>query len=359
MNFPITRRDSEHFHGTILGGAVGDALGAPVEFLTIKQIYDQFGPKGIQSYDIAFGRRGAITDDTQMTLFTAEGLVHAACSQHTTGSSNPVESVYQAYLRWLYTQQHHSLPPESTSVSPESFRGEYLEGWLVYEQGLYSKRAPGMTCLSALRSGKCGTTASPINNSKGCGGVMRVAPVGLLCGDENAFQLGCDLAAITHGHPSGYLAAGCLSQVIRDLILGTSLETAVETTLQILREQEHHKECYTRLSQACEFAKSGLPSVEVISQLGAGWVGEEALAISVYCALVHQDDFRSGVLLAVNHSGDSDSTGAITGNILGAFLGVSSIPQAWLEDLELREVIAKVADELYESPEWSERYPPE
>lgn len=175
---------------------------------------------------------------------------------------------------------------------------------------------------------------------------MRVAPAGLLCGEKNAFQLGCDLAAITHGHPSGYLAAGCLSQIIHDLIQGVSLQAAVETALQILREREHHEECYTRLSQACEFAESGAPSVEVVSQLGAGWVGEEALAVSVYCALVHQNNFRSGVLLAVNHSGDSDSTGAITGNILGALLGESGIPREWLDEIELREVISKVADDL-------------
>jgi ADP-ribosylglycohydrolase len=344
---PIGHRcDRDHFRGTLFGGAIGDALGAPVEFLTIEQIHAQYGPKGIQSYDIAFGRRGAITDDTQMTLFTAEGLVQAACSHHSTGSSNPVESVYRAYLRWLYTQDHHSALPELSPVPSEGLKGESLEGWLIHEQGLYSRRAPGMTCFSALRSGKCGTTASPINNSKGCGGVMRVAPVGLLQNVENAFQLGCELAAITHGHPSGYLAAGCLSQIIHDLIHGSSLEASVETTLQILRKQEHHEECYTRLSQACEFAVAGHPSPEVLSQLGAGWVAEEALAISVYCALVYRDDFRSGVLLAVNHSGDSDSTGAITGNILGALLGESGIQQEWLDEIELKEVITQVAAKL-------------
>lgn len=63
-----------------------------------------------------------------------------------------------------------------------------------------------------------------------------------------------------------------------------------------------------------------------IAQLGVGWVGEEALAISVYCALKYQDDFKEAVIAAVNRNGDSDSTGAITGNILGAYLGLSRIP---------------------------------
>ncbi|MBK8809431.1 MAG: ADP-ribosylglycohydrolase family protein [Acidobacteria bacterium] len=63
-----------------------------------------------------------------------------------------------------------------------------------------------------------------------------------------------------------------------------------------------------------------------VSVLGGGWVGEEALAISIYCSLVSENDLSGALLLAVNHSGDSDSTGAITGNILGALHGIGAIP---------------------------------
>jgi len=71
-------------------------------------------------------------------------------------------------------------------------------------------------------------------------------------------------------------------------------------------------------------------------RLGEGWLAEEALAIAVYCALV-AEDFAHGVKLAVNHSGDSDSTRAMTGNILDALVGAAGIPQGWLERLELRD----------------------
>jgi ADP-ribosylglycohydrolase len=80
--------------------------------------------------------------------------------------------------------------------------------------------------------------------------------------------------------------------------------------------------------------------------LGGGWVGEQALAIAVCCALT-AEDFAEGVLRAVNHSGDSDSTGAICGNLLGAQLGEEAIPAAWLAELELREAIARLADDLF------------
>ncbi|MGH9005159.1 MAG: ADP-ribosylglycohydrolase family protein, partial [Acidimicrobiia bacterium] len=90
---------------------------------------------------------------------------------------------------------------------------------------------------------------------------------------------------------------------------------------------------------------------------------EEALAMSVYCALVHSDDIRSALLLAVNHSGDSDSTGAITGNLLGAAWGVAAIPEDLLAGLEGREVIERVALDLHDhcvgdGPRDWERYPP-
>jgi ADP-ribosylglycohydrolase len=95
--------------------------------------------------------------------------------------------------------------------------------------------------------------------------------------------------------------------------------------------------------------------------MGGGWVGEEALAISLYCALVAGDDFTHGLLLAVNHSGDSDSTGSITGNILGLRLGRQAIPERWLAELELRDVIETVAIDLArldsDSPEFARKYP--
>lgn len=84
---------------------------------------------------------------------------------------------------------------------------------------------------------------------------------------------------------------------------------------------------------------------------GQGWIAEEALAISIYCSLVAQD-FRHGVLMAVNHDGDSDSTGAITGNLLGATLGVKSMPEEWLAPLELRAVISEFAEDLYAFKDW-------
>ena len=81
-------------------------------------------------------------------------------------------------------------------------------------------------------------------------------------------------------------------------------------------------------------------------------IQEEALAVGTYCALTARN-FSEGVIMAVNHDGDSDSTGAIAGNLLGLIWGEEEIPTSWLKRLELRKVITKVADDLYACREWS------
>lgn len=339
------------FAGCLLGGAVGDALGGAVEFQSLEAIRRQFGPGGITEYAPAYGRLGAITDDTQMTLFTAEGLIRAFLRSDTRGVCNPIGVVHHAYVRWLATQGERS---EAFADS-----GEH-DGWLYRQRGLHARRAPGNTCLSALRGD--GSELRAGNDSKGCGGVMRVAPVGLVA--DRPFQMGCEVAAITHGHPTGYLAAGFLAHTVGELVKGTDLPAAIGSAQHELAEHPRHEECAAAVARAVEAAADGEPTAEAVERLGQGWIAEEALAISLYCALQARD-FAHGVALAVNHGGDSDSTGAITGNLLGAWWGKEAIPAWFLADLELREVIEQVAldmarilgDERYREEDL-ERYPP-
>jgi len=345
--------------GCFLGGAVGDALGAPVEFISLDEIRDHFGADGVTGFVEAKGR-GAITDDTQMTLFTAEGLIRAKARYRDRGICDPSSVVHRAYLRWLWTQNVSAAgndDPLTGSVSKA--------GWLVTNVLLHRCRAPGNTCLSALKGGEMGTIEEPLNDSKGCGGVMRVAPVGLMAQDpdfdENPFNLGAEVAALTHGHPSGFLAAGAFALMISCIARGESLPNAVDTAMGELEGHEGHEETHDALQHAVDAATKS-PSAEQLTILGEGWVAEEALAISVYCALTAKD-FLSGVLLAVNHDGDSDSTGAITGNLLGTLHGAEAIPLRLSEGLEGRETIEQLANDflaVIEDPQSLDgrRYPP-
>jgi ADP-ribosylglycohydrolase len=213
-----------------------------------------------------------------------------------------------------------------------------------------------------------GTPEEPINDSKGCGGVMRAAPAGLLrLPPERAFALGCEIAATTHGHPSGFLAAGCLASIVGALVDGASVGGAVAAARGLLVTHPGAGEVDAALAAATSLAAKGTPRAEEIESLGEGWVAEEALAIAVCCALVGErlGEVEPALRLAVNHSGDSDSTGAVTGNLLGARHGRQSLLDDLLLELELRDVVETLAEDLVKevcgvapaTTQWWERYP--
>lgn len=363
-----SKRTKEHLdaiRGCIFGGAVGDALGYSVEFLQEDILFSKYGPKGITEYDRdpASGK-ALISDDTQMTLFTANGLLVG----DTRGSLRGVQGeprfyVAKAYLDWLKTQE------SSINVvnRHECYGIDRGYSWLLDVPELYNRRAPGGTCLSALEREKNGERFEDYieakrNNSKGCGGIMRVAPIAVNYTCEKWLSIeqidkeGAQLAAITHGHSLGYMPAAVLTHIINRIVFppdGISMTLkeivleARDTIAKIFEGDSHLPELNGIIDQAVRLAEHGSANdLENIHELGEGWVGEEALGIALYCALKYHDNFRAGIIAAVNHKGDSDSTGAVTGNILGALLGYKAIPDSWKKDLELSDVILEIADDL-------------
>ena len=192
----------ERITGCLLAGAVGDALGAPVEFQSWTEIRETFGPDGVTD----LGHAARFTDDTQMTLFTAEGLIRALVRGRWRGYLPSAQRRPHAYLRWLYTQgvPWRQAGAEFAADNPRP------DGCLASQPLLHHRMAPGSTCLSALRAGGSGTISRPANNSKGCGAVMRTAPVGFCYPTvSQTWDAACDMAAITHGHPDGIHPPAC------------------------------------------------------------------------------------------------------------------------------------------------------
>ncbi|WAH59470.1 ADP-ribosylglycohydrolase family protein [Pseudomonas silvicola] len=325
----------DRIKGCLLGGAVGDALGAPVEFLEWPVIEARYGRRGIIDFTPAYGRIGAITDDTQMMLFTAEGLLRAYVRGSSRGICHVPGVIHHALLRWLVTQNEQP----ATHVSQD--------GWLISERALWARRAPGTTCISALKASKrLGIPAQ--NNSKGCGALMRSAPCAFFA---NAFEWASEAGQLTHGHPSGYLAAGLFADILQRMAdHGAGLERAVVDSLATHGDKPGMHEVRELLERVLFFVREGYrPTPERISELGAGWVAEEALAIGVWCALM-ADNLEDGIILAVNHSGDSDSTGLVAGHLLGIEYGAAAIPARWFQRLELRAVIERVAEDIERVP---------
>ena len=361
-------KNQNKFRGCLLGGAVGDALGYTVEFRSEEYIFKKYGPEGITSYEPVNGK-ALISDDTQMTLFTASGLLLGT----TRGKTRGIMGSYPSYIAYCYEEWYRTQTEKYPLDCSDSFRCT----WLSHIPELFSRRAPGMTCLSALRDGCRGTMENPVNNSKGCGGIMRMAPIGLYFIDNNFYneeevmRIGVETAALTHGHELGYIPAAAFVHIIRCLAQDGehSIPDAVNDSLTRVRSlfqgAAHLKEFETLMQRAVRLAASDMDDLDAIRALGEGWVAEETLAIAVYCALKYPTDFERGIIAAVNHSGDSDSTGAVAGNIIGANVGLDGIPDRFIRDLELKDIILEIADDLYDDcpaeddvrmEEWRHKY---
>ncbi|MBR4723605.1 MAG: ADP-ribosylglycohydrolase family protein [Clostridia bacterium] len=349
---PAADKILDAVYGCLLGGAYGDALGYPVEFLKLNQIIDKYGEDGITGLILRNGI-AEISDDTQMTLYTANGILNYE-TQTKTGNSNVSLSscVFAAYREWY-----------STQGDPLYFM-ENNKCWIYNVKTLHSLRAPGNTCLSAIAySGGIGSIDCSVNNSKGCGGVMRVAPVGCYFAKESekariAALEGAQVAALTHGHTLGYIPAAFLSCLIYKIISNKAekylldLSYLVSETYKIIYDmfkgREHFTEFEELIKKAIRLSASCEDDKKCIKELGQGWVAEETLAIALYSSLKYDTDFRKAINCAVNHDGDSDSTGAVTGNISGAYSGLSLIDKdrSFVTKLEANDIIFELSQDL-------------
>jgi len=358
----------DKIRGSLIGGAIGDALGYPVEFIySYEGIQKHYGENGITELDATHwwiddsdsnksvsSGKAWISDDTQMTLFTACGLLNAKAQ-----GKAPKYAICEAYIEWLFTQ-----------IGWKSLR--FSDCWIGHVPELNKRRAPGNTCITSLNDILKGK--DPCNSSKGCGGIMRTAPVALygavwrnkpegenpkrrISNIKDVAMIAAEAAEITHQHPLGWLPSALEACLIYRL-LQNNKPTLEDFKAYLAEGYDVLKTLYpgqiesiASLKQLTDKAlllpDSPTSDVENIMTIGEGWVGDEALAIAIYCTAKYFDDFEKAMIASVNHGGDSDSTGAVTGNILGAVVGYDAIPQHFKDKLELHDVILHVADDLW------------
>lgn len=350
MNVMRTHNLKDKCRGSLVGGAIGDALGYPVEFVySFKEIQAKYGDNGIAGYDMSYPwldetlGKALFSDDTQMTLYTAEGLLESERS-----GMPIVPTICNAYLAWFGGQVGKKV-----KISYDSELSKIDE--------LNQRRAPGNTCLSALFSIYSGK--EPMNSSKGCGGIMRVAPVGLYGAAhgwtlEDTAKLAGDAAELTHLHPLSTYSSAALGVIVQlcasaeDPIDKVAFKSIVDKSLEVVRDvygadAPAMEEFQKIVRNALQLEGNPRRDWEIIeNDLGGGWVAEETLAIAVFSVIRHIDDFNSCIVCAVNHGGDSDSTGAVAGNIIGAILGYSAIPDKFTESIQLKDLLITTADAL-------------
>ncbi|MEU0032734.1 MULTISPECIES: ADP-ribosylglycohydrolase family protein [unclassified Streptomyces] len=347
--------------GTLLGTAVGDALGTPLDGLTLEEIRQEYGAEGLNDLAVGHDGRGTVTHLTQLTLFTLDGLVRAQVRRDT-GAWHPPTDLHRAYRRWAATQ---------SDWGPDERRKD--DGWLAREEWLYARRDPARACLTGFGDETMGTLDAPKNPGElGPEAAARSAPFGLLVGWEPQLvvQLAVECAAQTHGHPTAYLAAGAYAVIVHALARGESLDSAVQRALAILAARPGQQPVSDALQHALGAVRQGMPSPARVEDLAGEGTAERLLAVAVYCALVGED-IRHGLCLAVNHGGRSAVAGALTGGLLGALHGETALPPAWLAELEGRPTMLVLADDFAmemtqgpalhspgaSSPGWLARYP--
>lgn len=336
--------------GSITGGAIGDALGYPVEFVySFNDICARYGKEGITEFDMSYPwleseeKKALFSDDTQMTLYTAEGLLEAE------RNGKPIApTVCNAYLAWYAHQAGRKV-----KISYQSKLSEIEE--------LNQNRAPGNTCLSALAAIHAGK--EPQNASKGCGGIMRVAPVGLYgaahdWSPADTARLAGELAELTHLHPLSTYSSAALAVIVQlcasseDTVDKEMFKGIVDKSLKIVSniygaDAAAMDEFRKIVGNAMSLEDDPQSDWQIIEdRIGEGWVAEETLAIALFSTLRHIDDFTGCLISAVNHGGDSDSTGAVAGNIIGAILGDDAIPGKFKKEIQLRDLLLLASDDL-------------
>ncbi|MDE0113908.1 MAG: ADP-ribosylglycohydrolase family protein [Albidovulum sp.] len=312
-------------HASLVGGAIGDSLGAEIEFLPLSEIRRRF-PEGVSELPVHQGLRGAITDDTQMTLFTAEGMIRAHVRGAEKGIFHPPSVVHHALLRWHRTQGGKPRV-ETDNIG------------LISDPRLSERRAPGHTCMSALATSES-YGAPARNDSKGCGTIMRVAPVALMAERDQVRSLAKETSALTHGHPTGQFAAAAWAEMLADVASGIALVESANAMADAYARIEGGTETANAIRAALDKPRDGNP--ETVESLGGGWTAEEALSIALYACLCARS-FDHGLQVALLHSGDSDSTGAIAGNMLGLVEPAATLRHNFAGTIECVDVIARIA----------------
>lgn len=302
---------SDSIAAILFGAAIGDALGWPVEFTSLEDIKAQYGPAGIEDLpDPAL-----ITDDTQMTIALANGLLDAGVSADL---DTRMQAVGRRFAEWrrLQDDPQYSRAPGTASMAGSA---RFAAGASWYESG-------GL-------------------DSKGCGAAMRVAPIGYLYqwDPEQLDAVARSTAMITHRHPTAIASAVGAAAAVRFALDGvqvTDLVRAVyEATLGISDE-------FSDTLLKVGHVGGWVDEEAAMRHIGAGWVGDQAVALALYCVMRYPDDYVGCIRRGANLTGDSDSVASIAGGISAARLGMEAIPAEWRDRIEWRDLLLDLARRL-------------
>ena len=341
----ISRRSA--YRGCLLGLAIGDAMGYPVDTKNISQIQMDYGPNGILGYDLVNGYAD-ITSHTQLAAFSGNGLLLGMTRGQVYGRMGPyVRYAHVAQREWAIGQRRYDQPSRNhcwTFLVPE-FRRRHCTDTRMVE---------------ILNRERIGTLETPVNSYDNPASIASSVSAALFASmarlnQEEADRLGAEIIALTYGSPLAFLPGAVIVHLITRCLQqrGLPLMDLVEEAITALedgfgREHRQTAQVIALIRQAIALSRdfSILPA-DAMEKLKCD-SGAEVLAGAIYAALIYEKDFDSAMIVAVNHSGRSSAVGAIAGAILGARVGEENLPEFYLEGLEVLPVIRALADDLYQ-----------
>lgn len=317
----ISRIEKDHFRGCLLGGATADA----------------------KAYGEREDGKDLISDNTQMSIFTVDGIIWADDRAKRKGIYAYVPCLFYSYQKWYYTQ--------TGGLSDKDYEF-ILKGEILQYNELFFRRGEGVTSLNALAGSiknAYGSFENRVNNLNRSGCVIRIAPIGLYFAKnpERAFSIACESAALTHGHTQAIMSSGYMAALIAYLAQGRDLAEAAEAALDLLDKCEFTDPLPGALiRRAVDLAQTDTPPRRAIESIGEGWIAPETAAIATYIAFRFGDDFEAAIDAATDFDGNIDSVAPAAGNIVGCLAGSLEIPPKWILDLELAALIIHGADLL-------------
>lgn len=295
--------------GIVFGLGIGDALGYPTEFLFLSQIKDKYGDSGITDLP----NPALFTDDTQMSIAVTEALIQ-------TGNQD-IETIMAA-IREEFIKWRHS--PEND-------------------------RAPGNACLAGVSNMERGIhwAESGVADSKGCGSAMRVAAIGYLYQNdpEKLKDVARASGICTHGHRTAIAASIGAAYLAKLALDGVEPGNMISELLGFTSGKSGE---FDRAISKVDDCLGYDDEEKALKELGEGWIGEEAVALALYCFLRYPDDYVKTVIRGANTNGDSDSIASIAGGISGARLGISAIPEDWCRNIEKADYLDDLSVRLCE-----------
>lgn len=336
MKAPFPR---SRFVALFLGGALGDALGAPLEFADTPEIARRFGdPPAVSSFG-----EGLITDDTQMTLWVAEGLVRAHQRKLSQGIPSVEAAVRDGLLRWYVSQE----PGERKNL-----RGAD-SGALLYAEKIRGKRSPDNQNLSELRAllHRRGWKLAPdeLGHSESSGALSRSAPYVVFSDVEECYEYALRGAAVTHSNAGATLPAAFYAALLHGLIRELPWNESFARALSLLGRGEGAQEVQAALTA---FSEGEFPQLDVAA-LGGGWSALSVLKIAMKVFIDSQGpestDIRVTLFRGAAHAGKSDTVCALVGQMLGASCGLAALPNDWLQGLEVRGLAESLASDLFDA----------